>query len=332
MGALASPEAAHPEWLWHSGALVRWEEARVHVNAVGHASVAAVFEGIKAYLAADGERLLVFRLEDHLRRFAESARLCRLTLPYDTGRLREAALELLVANGFRQDAYLRPWAYPEGIVRELMLPAGARCEVVVDSWTFDSSLETVPGCRAAVSSWRRIGEAAMPPRAKAFSNYHNGRLALMEARQNGHDWPVMLNERGQVAESAGACVSLVRDGRLVTPALSSGVLPGITRDTVLALARGLGIPVEEREVDRSELYLADEIFFMGTAWEILPVTAIDGLPVGVPGAHPAAEEAAAAETGAGAAGPVARRLLEAYRRLVRGVEGDSPWLTEVKPG
>ncbi|MDF4251740.1 aminotransferase class IV [Streptomyces sp. WMMB303] len=322
MGALAGSGAAHPAWLWRSGALVPWDEARVHVNAVGHASVAAVFEGIKGYLAADGERLLVFRLDDHLRRFAESARLCRLTLPYDTGRLRDAVLELLVANGFRQDVYLRPWAFPEGIVREAMVPADARCEVAVDSWTFDSSLESVRGCRAAVSSWRRIGEAAMPPRAKAFSNYHNGRMALMEVRENGHDWPIMLNERGQVAEGASACVALVRDGTLLTPSLSSGVLPGITRDTVLSLARDLGIPVEEREVDRSELYLADEIFFMGTAWEILPVAAIDGMPVGGTGARPAGEAAP---------GPVARRLLETYRQLVRGMAGASPWLTEVKP-
>ncbi|MFJ2742613.1 branched-chain amino acid transaminase [Streptomyces sp. NPDC087440] len=312
--ALASPDAADPAWIWRSGELVPWDRATVHVNAVGHASVAAVFEGVKAYLAADGERLLVFRLEEHLRRLLDSARLCRLTLPYTTDQLRAAVVELLTANDYRQDAYLRPWAFPGGVIREQMVPAGTVCEVLVDSWPFSSALETGRGCRAAVSSWLRVGEASMPPRAKAFSNYHNGRLAMMEARENGHDWPVMLNERHKVSEGAGACIALVRDGVVTTPSLSSGVLPGVTRDTALTLLRDLDLPVEEREVDRSELHLADEIFFMGTAWEILPVTTIDGLTVGD-----------------GTPGPLTRRLSQAYGRVVRGLdERYAHWLTEVK--
>ncbi|GGK22160.1 branched chain amino acid aminotransferase [Pilimelia terevasa] len=311
--ALASAGTAEPEWLWRSGSLVPWREARVHVNAVGHASVAAVFEGVKAYLAADGRRLLVFRLEDHLRRLYDSARICRLALPYDLDTLRGAVCGLLTANGYRQDAYLRPWAFPQGVIREQMVPAGTICEVLVDSWPFRSLLEAGGGCRAAVSSWQRISEAAMPPRVKAFSNYHNGRLALMEARENGHDWPIMLNERAKVSEGAGACLALVRDGEVVTPSLTSGVLPGITRDTVLTLLRDLGVRVREREVDRSELYLADELFFMGTAWEILPVTAVDGLTVGD-----------------GVPGPLSRRLAAAYTDLVRGRDGrHRHWLTEV---
>ncbi|MBV7696594.1 branched-chain-amino-acid transaminase [Streptomyces sp. TRM70350] len=310
---LASPQAGHPEWLWRSGDLVPWEQAAVHVNAVGHASVAAVFEGVKAYLAADGERLLVFRLDDHLRRLADSARLCRLSLPHPADELHRAVVDLLTLNGYREDTYLRPWAFPRGIIREQMVPSGAVCEVIIDSWPFRSALDTERGCRAAVSSWLRVGEHSAPPRAKAFSNYHNGRLALMEARENGHDWPVMLNERHKVSEGAGACLALVRDGVAVTPSLTSGVLPGITRDTALVLLRDLGIPVEEREVDRTELYLADEIFFMGTAWEVLPVTTIDGLTVrdGTPG-------------------PVTRALSRAYGRLVRGEDDRHPqWITEV---
>jgi branched-chain amino acid aminotransferase len=312
--ALSSSNAEHPARLWRSGALVPWEQARVHVNAVGHASTAAVFEGVKAYLAADGERLLLFRLQDHLRRLADSARICRLTLPYSGRELHRAVVDLLIANAWREDVYVRPWAFPGGIIREQMVPAGTVCEVVVDSWPFRSSLDVGRGCRAAVSSWLRVGESAMPPRAKAFSNYHNGRLAMMEARENGHDWPVMLNERHKVSEGAGACIALVRDGVVTTPSLSSGVLPGITRDTALVLLRTLGIPTEEREVDRSELYLADEIFFMGTAWEVLPVVSMDGL-----------------EVGGGVPGPVTRRLSEAYSRVVRGLDDRFPhWLTEVK--
>lgn len=312
MSALASA-APPPRWLWRDGALVPWAEATVHVNAVGHASVAAVFEGVKAYRAVDGERLLVFRLDDHLARLAESARLCRLRLSHSVGELRQACLDLLAANESTQDTYLRPWIFPRGIIREQMVPADADCETVVDSWPFRSQLRTGAGCRAAVSSWIRVPAAAMPPRAKAFANYHNGRLALLEARENGHDWPIMLNDRHQVAEGAAACVALVRGGVLVTPSLASGVLPGITRDSLLTLARELGIPVEEREVDRGELHLADEIFFMGTAWEILPVTSIDGLPVGER-----------------RMGPVAALLEQEYSALVRGESDRHPeWLSEL---
>ncbi|MFD9947608.1 branched-chain amino acid transaminase [Nonomuraea sp. NPDC059023] len=313
LDSLAARGSGHPEWIWRDGALVPWEQATVHVNAVGHASVAAVFEGIKAYLAADGRRLLAFRLDDHLRRLFDSARLCRLDLPGGVDDLREAILGLLRANACRTDTYIRPWAFPRGVIREQMVPAGTRCEIVVDSWPFHSHLLTPRGCRAAVSSWIRVSDASMPPRAKTFSNYHNGRLAMMEARENGHDWPILLNDRHKVSEGPGACVALVRDGTVITPSLTSGLLAGLTRDSVCALTRDLGLALEEREVDRSELYLADEVFFMGTAWEILPVTAVDGRRVGD-----------------GTMGPVTARLEREYAAIVRGRSERHPeWLTEI---
>ncbi|MBT2210165.1 branched-chain-amino-acid transaminase [Actinomadura sp. NEAU-AAG7] len=312
--SLVDPDGGDPDWLWRSGGLVPWHEARVHVNAVGHASVAAVFEGLKAYLAADGERLLVFRLDDHLRRLHQSARICRIEIPWTAEELHTAVLEVLAANGYACDVYVRPWAYPAGIIREQMVPAGLRCDVVVDSWPFRSGLADERGCRAAVSSWLRVPDASAPPRAKAFSNYHNGRLALMEARENGHDWPIMLNERLKVSEGPAACVALVRDGRVITPALTGGLLESITRDTALTLLAEADVPVEVREVDRSELYVADEIFFMGTAWEILPVRAVDGLTVGD-----------------GTPGPLTTLVRDAYMRLVRGEStGHDEWLTELR--
>jgi branched-chain amino acid aminotransferase len=313
LDSLASPALEHPEWIWRSGRMVRWEDAQIHVNAVGHASTAAVFEGIKAYRAADGSGLLAFRLDEHLRRLHDSARICRLALPHDRQTLREAVVEVLRSNRYRDDAYVRPWAFPAGIIREQMVPAGTRCEVVVDSWPFRSGLEGTRGVRVAVSSWIRVSDASMPPRVKAFSNYHNGRLAVIEARENGHDWPILLNDRHQLSEGPGACIALVRDGAVVTPSLTSGVLESITRATALTLLGELGVPAVEREVDRTELYLADELFFMGTAWEILPVTTVDGLPVGD-----------------GTPGPITRRLAEAYARVVRGQSGRHPeWLTEI---
>jgi branched-chain amino acid aminotransferase len=313
LDSLAIPGDQHPEWIWRNGEIVPWAQALIHVNAVGHASTAAIFEGIKAYRARAGDEMLVFRLDDHLRRLHDSARICRLSVPYEWQALRTAVLELLRANRYRDDAYIRPWAFPSGVIREQMVPAGSRCEVVMDTWPFRSALSGRPGCRAAVSSWLRVSDASMPPRAKAFSNYHNGRLAMIEARENGHDWPIMLNERHQLAEGPGACIALVRTGTVVTPQLTSGVLDSITRASALTLLSDLGIPAVERAVDRSELYLADEVFFMGTAWEILPVTTVDGLRIGD-----------------GDPGPVTRRLARAYEETVRGRSArHDEWLTRV---
>lgn len=313
MASLADDDGGHPALLWRNGELVAWADATVHVNAVGHASVAAVFEGIKAYLADDGGRLLLFRLDEHLRRLHDSARICRLDLPYSVAELRQACETLLAANGCAGDTYLRPWAFPRGVIREQMVPAGAECEVVVDSWPFTSRIGTSRGCSAAVSSWLRVGDSMMPPRVKAFSNYHNGRFAAMESRTNGHDWPILLNDRHQVSEGPGACVLMVRDGRVSTPSLTSGVLESITRDTALHLLAEVDTAGAERDIDRSELYLADELIFVGTAWEILPITRIDGLTVGD-----------------GKIGSVATLLEQAYSDVVRGRSVRHPeWLTEV---
>ncbi|MFI6067019.1 branched-chain-amino-acid transaminase [Micromonospora sp. NPDC051227] len=310
---LAASDVATARWLWRNGQLVPWDEATVHITAVGHSSVAAVFEGIKAYRAAGGQRLLVFRLDEHVDRLFASARICRTRIPYSAGELRDAVLDVLRANEYRDDTYIRPWAFPSGLIREQMVPAAAVCEVVIDTWSFASQLFTAKACRAAVSSWVRVGDSAMPPRAKAFSNYHNGRLAVIEAKANGHDWPILLNDRHQVSEGAGACIALVRRGTVVTPPLTAGVLESVTRATALTLLADAGVPVEERTVDRTELYLADEIFFLGTAWEVLPVGVVDGLPVGD-----------------GEPGPVTRLLQHAYHDVVRGVRLDHPdWITEV---
>jgi len=314
MDSLVSPQVDRPQWIWRSGRLVPWEAALVHVNAVGHASVAAVFEGVKAYLSHDATSLLLFRLDDHVDRLYASARICRLNLPYDRRTVSDAAVALVLANGYRRDVYLRPWAFPMGVIQEQMVPGGVDCEVVVDSWPFETGLGVERGCRAAVSSWLRVSDAAMPPRVKAFSNYHNGRLAMLEARENGHDWPILLNDRLKVSEGPGACIALVRDGVVITPSLTSSVLESITRATVLTLLAELGVPAVEREVDRSELYLADEVFFMGTGWELLPVWTVDGLQVG-----------------GGQTGPVTKQVEREYARLVRGQSREHrDWLTEVK--
>jgi branched-chain amino acid aminotransferase len=169
------------------------------------------------------------------------------------------------------------------------------------------------GVRATLSAWRRLQDTAMSPRVKASANYLNSRTAMVDAKLKGFDWPVLLNADGKVSEGPGQNVFLVRDGVLVTPRTTDAILEGVTRDTVLALARELGIPVQEREVDATELYVADELFFAGTAMEVRPIREIDGYTVGE-----------------GAIGPLTERLQDAYFRLVRG--GDAAhagWLTPV---
>lgn len=313
--ALVAEDAGAPAWLWRNGELVPWQEARIHVNAVGHASVAAVFEGIKAYRADEGPRLLAFRLDEHLDRLYASARINRLSVPFAKDDLRAAVADVVRANRYADDVYVRPWIFPSGVIREQMVPEWAPCEVVIDTWPFRSDLEGGHGCSAAVGSWLRAADTVAPPRVKAFANYHGGRMALMEARRNGHDWPIMLNERQKVSESAASCVALVLDGTVVAPEPTGGLLPGITRDTVLTLLADAGTPVVEREVDRTELYLASEVFLMGTAWEVLPVTSVDGL-----------------EVGGGRPGPVATGAARRYRDAVRGADPRrKDWLTEI-PG
>ncbi|WP_433041691.1 aminotransferase class IV [Dactylosporangium sp. CS-033363] len=306
--------SGNPRWIWSDGKIIAWDQATVHVNAAGHAGVTAVFEGIKAYVGRDGGHLQAFRLDDHLARLLHSARICRLDVPFDLAEARAGVLELLRVNEYRTDTYVRPWIFPEGVIREVMVPDGARCRLVIDSWPFQSALGADRGCRAAVSSWTRPADASTPARVKAFSNYHNGRLALIEARQNGHDFPILLNDRRKVSEAPSSCVALVRDGQVVTPSLTSDVLQSITASTVAELCAELGIALVHREVDRTELYLADELFLMGTGVEVLPIGTIDGMPVGD-----------------GAAGPVTSRIRRAYQDLVRG--SGSPahagWLSPV---
>lgn len=308
-------EEATATYLWRNGAIVPWSDALVHVNAVGHASVAGIFEGIKAYWNECAEQLYVFRLDNHLRRFLQSIRMVRFAMPYTQEELKGAIIELLRVNGYRRDVYIRPYVFQQGIVRELLqAQPGKPIEVVIDSWPFSSYRDPSAALHVCVSSWTRITDNVMPPRLKCFSNYHNGRLAAMDAVVSGYDWPVLLDPQGKVTEGPGACLAIVRKGHIITPPVTAGILESITRDTIAVLARErLGIPFVERPIDRTELYVADEVFYMGTGWEIMPVASVDRLVVGE-----------------GAPGRVTRALQDAYRTLVRGeTDFGQEWRTAV---
>ncbi len=304
------------DYLWWSGRLVRSEDATVHVRSVGHASVSAVFEGINGYWSEELGQLYVFRLQDHLRRLANSTQLAHLAVGHTTAELEAATLELLRHNEVRSDVHIRPWSFAAGNPIEQMVPEHAPCETVIDSWPFSTGLAEHRVRSAAVTSWCRVTRNTAPPRIKAFANYHNGRLGNIDARHRGADWPIFLNEHQQVAESSGAAIGVFKDGIFHTPGLDSGILPSITRETVIELLRlDLDVRAVEGNVDRSELYLADEVIFIGTSAEVLPIVAVDGFRIG-----------------AGDIGPLTARLRAEYHAVLRGARPKrAEWLTPVWP-
>ena len=302
-------------YIWRNGKVMPWEEATIHVNSVGHASVAGIFEGIKAYYNEEQKQLYVFRLREHMERFINSIRMVRYAFDYSVADLEKAVLDLLRANDYRRSVYIRPYVFQQGMVRELLqAQPGKPSELVIDSWPFASYRDMDQALNVCVSSWTRISDNVLPPRLKCFSNYHNGRLAAMEATVSGYDWPILLDSRGKVTEGPGACLVIVRNGRVIAPTVTNGILESVTRETVFRLLEEvLDIPYTEREVDRTELYIADEIFYVGTGWEIMPVASVDHLTVGD-----------------GNVGRITKAVAEAYRQVVTGADSRYPeWRTPV---
>ena len=270
---------------------------------------AAVFEGIRGYWSETRGRMLVFRLREHMERLELSQRVMRFDRIVAADEMCDATLELVRRNAFRTSVHIRPTVYVDGGGESSARGPIGCCITAVPrgtpKWVTD-------GCTAQVSSWERISDRSMPARAKVNANYNNSRLAGIQARIDGYDAAIMLNSRGKVAEGQGMCLFLVRNGVAVTPSVTSDILESITRDTVLALLGEMGIDTLERDVDRSEFFAASEAFFCGTGWEITPINAVDGSPIG-----------------AGRPGPITKRLQKAYFDLVTGVSGEHPeWLSE----
>lgn len=304
----------HPTYLWWNGTRRHWDEATVHVTDLGWSTVGAVFEGIRAYRNDATGEVAVFRLRDHLERLARSMKLVRLPLAYSLDTLADAIVDLLQANETREDTYIRPLAYTANTSNKRFSQIGNETALLINTHAMPSHLLSGTTQTATVSSWTRISDAVMPPRIKNLSNYRNSQLASTEARLDGYDTAILLNAEGRVAEGPGACLMLVRDGKLVTPDATSGILESITRDALMTLAReALGIEVVERPVDRTELYVADEVFSCGTAAEITPIVAIDHYGVGD-----------------GLPGPVTRALEHVFHDVLRGNETRyADWRTRV---
>jgi len=300
------------EKIWHNGKFIDWDDARVHVVSHVISYGSAVFEGIRCYNAKQGPAIL--RLRDHLQRLLNSARIYRMDIPYTLDELSGAAVELVRVNKMNA-CYLRPIVlrgYGEIGVNPFPCPV----EVYMACWEWGSYLgaeATEKGVDVCVSSWTRIAPNTLPAMSKSAANYMNSQLIRMEAMVNGYVEGIALDANGYVSEGSGENLFVVQDGAVITPPLAASVLPGITRRTVLTLCDDLKIPVAEQMIPREMLYIADEVFFSGTAAEITPLRSIDRISIG-----------------GGSRGPVTNKLQNEFYALTSGAKPDRHnWLTPV---
>ncbi|HEY5113374.1 MAG TPA: branched-chain amino acid transaminase [Coriobacteriia bacterium] len=296
--------------IWMDGALVDWDNAQVHVltHALHYGS--GVFEGIRCYDTPDGPA--VFRLTEHMERLARSAKMMRMPLQYTVEELVAATLELIAVNKLPA-CYIRPLVYRGYGVMGLD-PVPSPVQTMIAVWPWDSYLgeEALKnGVAAGISSWRQRGNNAIPAQIKGTGSYLNSSMAKMEANDHGYAEAILLNELGNVCEGTGENIFVIRDEVIMTPPVSDGILEGITRDTVIALAQDLDLDVIEVSLTRADLYTADEVFFTGSAAEVVPVGSIDHREIGKPG-------------------PRTLAIQEAYFNVVRGKDAEYEyWLERV---
>lgn len=300
------------EKIWHNGRFINWDDAKIHVlsHVVSYGS--SVFEGIRCYATTSGPA--IFRLHEHVRRMADSAKIYRMDVPFSRQQLADAMVDLVRVNRMKS-CYLRPIAlraYGDIGVNGMKNPI----DVYLACWEWGKYLgeeALAEGVDVCVSSWNRIAPNTLPALAKAGANYMNSQLIKMEALINGYSEGIALDEAGYVSEGSGENIFVVRDGKIHTPPLGASVLPGITRDSVLKLAVDLEIPIVETIVPREMLYIADEVFFSGTAAEITPIRSIDRIQIGK-----------------GRRGPIAEKLQKEFFAIVSGNKPDRyGWLTTV---
>lgn len=299
------------EHIWMNGTLVKWEDAKIHVlsHVVHYGS--SWFEGIRCYDTRRGSA--VFRLDEHLRRLYDSSRIYRADIPFSRQQLAEAVKDTIRASRLKA-CYVRPIVF-RGYGEVGVNPAGCPIDVAIAVWEWGAYLGTSAlekGIDVCVSSWRRPAPDTSPTMAKSGGNYLNSQLIKMEALANGYVEGITLDVAGNVSEGSGENVFLVRDGTIYTPPISSALLPGVTRSSVIALARDMGYSVVEMAIPREMLYISDEVFFTGTAAEITPVRSVDKLGIG-----------------SGEAGPVTKRLQHGFFEIVRNANDKYGWLTFV---
>ena len=304
------------QWLWVDGEMRPWDQVTMPLTQATWSGLSAVFEGIKGYRSAKGV-LHIFGLRAHLNRLQNSITFMRLRSRWSSEELAEASIASLKANGIDGDCYIQPVAAPVPPASGLYAPpiVDDEARVYIPVAPRPSLLLTERALRCNVTSWTRISDRSLPPRIKAVPNYQNSRIAHLDSKLSGFDSPIFLNDRGTVAEGPGSCIAIVRGGEVIPPPVTAGILESITRAFLLELIPAvLGMPVVEREIDRTELYFADEAFFVGTGAEINPITHIDHYRVGT-----------------GEIGAFTRRIQRAYDDAIRAADSRwRHWLTPVR--
>ncbi|MCZ6899620.1 MAG: branched-chain amino acid transaminase [Bacteroidetes bacterium] len=299
--------------IWYDGEMVAWEKATVHVNSHVIHYGSSVFEGIRCYNTG-GVGTAIFRLDKHIKRLFDSAKIYRIDIPFTYDEIFQGCIDVIRMNEFKE-AYIRPVVF-RGYGNLGVLPKGCPINVAISAWEWGKYLgddAITEGVDVCVSSWSRLPANTMPSMAKAGGNYMNGQLIRMEADVNGYSEGIALNQEGYVSEGSGENVFIVYGGIIYTPPLAASILPGITRDCVFDLAEEFGFEVQKQMLPRSLLYVADEVFFSGTAVEITPVRSIDKIQIGE-----------------GKRGPITQKLQERFFGLLNGVYEDRyNWLTQV---
>lgn len=296
--------------IWFNGDLVDWKDANIHVlsHVVHYGS--SVFEGIRCYRTRRGPA--VFRLQEHIKRLLDSAKIYRMEVDYSVEELSQAVMDTIRANNL-EECYIRPILF-RGYGELGVYPLNNPLECIIAVWNWGKYLgeeALVEGVDVGVSTWRRLAPNTMPNMAKAGSNYMNSQLAKMEAMRHEYHEAIMLDYSGMVSEGSGENVFLVKDGVLITPPSSSSLLPGITRNSIITLAQDMKVTVKEEPVSREMLYLADEAFLTGTAAEVTPIRSVDKITVGN-----------------GSRGEITRKLQDKFFGIVQGIDDDKyGWLT-----
>jgi len=298
------------KYILFNGELIPYSEARIHVMTPAVRYASNVFEGIRAYWNEKEGELFLFRLREHLIRLKNSVKMMRMDTDLDLLDF-EPVLRVIRANEVREDCHLRYHVYVDGSG-----PAHLRSPIgfYVIAVPVGRMKDIEKGIRAGVCSWARTADNAIPPRIKCVANYQNSRMAYLEAFQNGYDSPLFLTSNGKVSEGPGAAFFLIRDGIPITPSITCDILESITRDTLIHIFKDKhSLQPQEREIDRTELYIADEAFFCGSGWEITPIVSIDGI-----------------QLGQGNMGPITQTVQRQYFEIVRGIDISYPqWRTPV---
>jgi branched-chain amino acid aminotransferase len=296
--------------VWKNGRLIPWKDATIHLASHVIHYGSCLFEGLRAYETPKGTA--IFRLQDHTRRLYNSCKIYRMDVPYDQDEFNRAVIECVRANKLKS-CYIRPIIYRGyGSLGVNPFPNPVDCAILVWEWGKYLGPEAMEnGVDVRISSWWRMAPNTFPALAKAGANYMNSQLIKMEAMLDGYEEGIALNIRGHISEGSGENLFLVKDGAVLTPPLSSSVLPGITRDSVITLFREMGVRVSEETIPRELLYIADEVFFTGSAAEVTPIRSIDKIPVG-----------------AGKRGPLTEKVQKAFFDVIEGRREDPRgWLT-----